>query len=314
MRKTYGKLLKALVAVVMIIGILTSGMVRTERVNAASSDADWDAVINIAKKEIGTRETGKNRNKYAQFFDNLRKEGKKYYNYEKNGEQWCAIFVDWCFVQAYGYNFARQMTYKTKGLEGASCTYSYNYYESHPKNPRPGDQIFFKNSKGKITHTGLVVDVKGGRVFTVEGNSENMVQDLDYDLKDSTIYGYGRPDYSIIAQYSCIIRSLYQGAVGTGCSTNDLNKYIAKLGNDKISTTFEPVMWEIYNSTKMKKLSNEEFANRLYTGLIGRSAMDTEITYLANYINYKKDRRAALDMVLDSKEWKDRAKKLGLNL
>ena len=318
MRKTYGKLLKALVAVVMIIGILTSGMVRTEKVSAASTNAYSNIVINIAKNEIGYKEPAENTTKYTKFFDDLRKEKKYYYDGAKNGyAEWCAIFVDWCFVQAYGYNFARQMRYKDaeKFRLGASCAETYNQYKTHPTKPQPGDQIFFTYG-----HTGLVIEVTDKKVITIEGNTkkdkndkERRVLKKSHDLNASDIKGYGRPKYSVISPYYPFVNALYFYAVGDSCSVNALYKYVAKLGNDKISKTFEPVMWEIYNLSKVKGVSNDEFVNRLYKGLLGRSATTNEKKHMLELIKYM-NRRAALDEILNSNQWKDRAKKLGLNL
>ena len=314
MRKTYGKLLKALVAVVMIIGILTSGMVRTKKVSAASTNAYSNIVINIAKNEIGYKQPAENTTQYSKFFDDLRKEKKYYYDGAKNGyAEWCAIFVDWCFVQAYGYNFARQMRYKDaeKFRLGASCAETYNQYKTHPTKPQPGDQIFFTYG-----HTGLVIEVTDKKVITIEGNTkkdkndkERRVLKKSHDLNASDIKGYGRPNYSVVAPYYPFINWLYLDAVGVSCSVNDRNKYVAKIGN----TTFEQVMWDIYNVSRVRTLSNEEFANRLYKGLIGRAATANEIKYQVELIK-QKNRRTALDEMLKSKLWKDRAKSLGLSI
>ena len=79
-------------------------------------------------------------------------------------------------------------------------------------NPQPGDQIFFTNDGGKTSyHTGLVVDAKGGKVYTIEGNTSSLagvvpnggcVRDKSYNLTASYIAGYGRPDYSIVKEES----------------------------------------------------------------------------------------------------------------
>ena len=56
-------------------------------------------------------------------------------------------------------------------------------------------------------HTGLVVKVAGGRVYTIEGNTSSAagvvanggcVRDKSYPLGASYIGGYGRPDYSLV--------------------------------------------------------------------------------------------------------------------
>lgn len=60
-----------------------------------------------------------------------------------------------------------------------------------------GDIVFFdwagSNSVGAIDHIGIVTDVKGGTVYTIEGNTENVcARRVRYA---STIVGYGRPKY-----------------------------------------------------------------------------------------------------------------------
>lgn len=106
---------------------------------------------------------------------------------------------------------------------------------------------------------------------------------------------------------------MYFDVMGTVCSSNDLNMYITKLGNDKISKTFEPVMWEIYNSSYARALSNVEYVNRIYMGLLGRSPTAIERYNKVALINAK-NRREVLDDILNSKEWKERAKTLGLKI
>lgn len=61
--------------------------------------------------------------------------------------------------------------------------------------PKVGDQIFFVDSDGDLAHTGIVYDCDGDNVFTVEGNSGNAVKVKNYKLTDTSIAGYGRPNY-----------------------------------------------------------------------------------------------------------------------
>jgi hypothetical protein len=58
-----------------------------------------------------------------------------------------------------------------------------------------GDQIFF-GERGNEYHTGIVVDVDDNYVYTVEGNSSEMVSERKYLLSDNSISGYGHPNYS----------------------------------------------------------------------------------------------------------------------
>ena len=66
--------------------------------------------------------------------------------------------------------------------------------------------IFFKNSV-RICHIGLVYKVAGNDVYTIEGNTSLGSQVIpnggsvcykQYDIDNSRIAGYGRPDYSLL--------------------------------------------------------------------------------------------------------------------
>lgn len=152
-----------------------------------------------------TANAGKNNyTKYARDLDKI----KNFYNGGKNGYSWCDIFVDWCFVQAFGVERAQELLCQSDKSTGAGVGFSKLFYEKkkqyHKKNPKVGDQIFFKRRK-KITHTGLVYKVDNLQVYTVEGNTSSTkgvvsnggcVRLKSYKLTSSSIDGYGRPAYT----------------------------------------------------------------------------------------------------------------------
>lgn len=178
---------------------------------------DKQKVIDIALAEEGylekasnsqldskTGNVGKaNWTKYARDLDNIA----DFYNGKKNGYAWCDVFVDWCFVQAYGAEQAKKLLCQPNNSAGAGCTYSAKYYKNKgqffTKNPQPGDQIFFGDAS-ESTHTGLVYKVDNTKVYTVEGNTSGTkgvvangggVWKKSYSLSYAKIYGYGRPSY-----------------------------------------------------------------------------------------------------------------------
>lgn len=178
-------------------------------------------VIEIALAQVGYLEKKSNSNldsmtgnagsnNYTKFARDLDKLG-YFYNGPKNGYAWCDVFVDWCFVQAYGVDNALALLKQPKKSYGAGCYYSAKYYKDkkqfHTSNPQPGDQIFFWNSgKTDVAHTGLVYDIDATYVYTVEGNTSSSsgvianggaVEKKKYKLNYSRIYGYGRPEYDI---------------------------------------------------------------------------------------------------------------------
>lgn len=163
-------------------------------------------VITIAKTELGY--TGKKSNdqldsktanitgKFTKYARDLYEAG--YYNGDKNGYDWCCVFVDWCFWVACGRNKELAEKVKPVGDLGAAVLYSYNllnYYGRISDTPEVGSQIYYKNAKGQFTHTGLVCEVTDTTVETIEGNWTNKVCARSIDRNNSLIAGYGRPYY-----------------------------------------------------------------------------------------------------------------------
>lgn len=171
------------------------------------------AVLKVAEGEIGyiekatcsqlddkTANAGsKDFTKYASDFD---QKYPNWYNGKKNGFAWCDMFVDWCFVTAFGYEEALRLLCQPEKSCGAGCTYSLGYYKQkgrlYTSGPKPGDQIFFGKSQSNVAHTGLVEKVDGSKVYTIEGNTSNRVARRSYALTDTSIVGYGRPDYGTV--------------------------------------------------------------------------------------------------------------------
>lgn len=143
-----------------------------------------------------------NYTKYARDLDAI----PDFYNGKKNGYAWCDVFVDWCFVKAFGAEAALKLTCQPKKSAGAGCKYSAQYYKNKGQfhtTPKVGDQIFFA-SGGAPNHTGIVYKVDSSKVYTVEGNTSGAsgvvangggVCRKSYALNYSRIYGYGRPAY-----------------------------------------------------------------------------------------------------------------------
>lgn len=132
-----------------------------------------------------------------------------FYRGSKQGLPWCDVFVDWCFVQAYGTHMARKLLCQPLLSRGAGCRYSMEYYREAGRlfqEPAVGDQIFFRSESGQVCHTGIVIAVEGDAVTTVEGNTSDAegiipnggcVRRKSYLRSFPGIAGYGRPDYSL---------------------------------------------------------------------------------------------------------------------
>ena len=180
-----------------------------------------DKVVALAKSEVGYLEKASNKdldsktanagfNNWTKYARDLDAAG--FYNTKKNGYPWCDVFFDWLLYKCFGLEMLMKMTGQPKGAanSGAGCGDSMFFYRQIGQvfdNPKPGDQIFFWNStRTAKAHTGLVVKVENGRVYTIEGNTSDSsgvvanggcVCEKSYDLGYNRIAGYGRPKYAL---------------------------------------------------------------------------------------------------------------------
>ena len=143
---------------------------------------------------------GGNYNRFARDLDALG----DFYNGRKNGYDWCDVFVDWCFVTAFGRELGQKLLGQPDRSLGAGTAYSLGYYRARGQlhaAPQPGDQIFFGDEKS-TWHTGIVTKAADGYVYTVEGNAgePSAVRACRYAVGGKTIKGYGRPDWTLVPE------------------------------------------------------------------------------------------------------------------
>ena len=197
-------------------------------------------VIRIAEKEVGYLEKASNKDldsktanagkanftKYARDLDAIA----GFYNGKKNGYSWCDVFVDWCFMRAFGSAEAKRLLCQPNKSLGAGCKYSMKYYDNQGKvkdTPAVGDQIFFTDKDGEVCHTGIVYDVDKTYVYTIEGNTSSAsgvvanggsVAKKKYKRNYNRIAGYGRPAYDVSKPYKPTVLEWQKAAVADGFS------------------------------------------------------------------------------------------------
>lgn len=155
-----------------------------------------DDIISIAKSQLGYKESTKN---YI-VADNGHMKG-----YTRYGEwygdaygDWCAMFASFCISYAGVEDFPLDANCVNwiKQLEDPQYD---SYFRRDTYYPRPGDLIFFNiDSDGGADHVGIVAEViektdtEPAKVKTIEGNSENRVQYVTYEMNNPIILGYGK--------------------------------------------------------------------------------------------------------------------------
>ena len=144
-------------------------------------------VINKAYAEVGITEYPPNSNnvKYNTFF----------YGKEVRGAQypWCCTFI-WWILSSCGINVPKT----------ASCMVLGQWFKDNGRwytKPKVGDIVCFKynTNSGWTNHVGIVVDVKGNEITTIEGNTSVNSDDNGGAVmkrnRSKNIVGYGRPQY-----------------------------------------------------------------------------------------------------------------------
>lgn len=152
-------------------------------------------VVSISSAEVGYREGGNNWNKFAAEIDPL-----KITWGDKQNQPWCGEFVLFVFVTAFGVDAALSMLCSGNPTSIPLCSAGAQYFQDAGRwfrSPEEADVVFFYNGGG-INHTGIVERVSGGRVYTIEGNSGDMVARRNYAIGDGYIAGYGRPRWDVV--------------------------------------------------------------------------------------------------------------------
>lgn len=137
-----------------------------------SEETDMKAInklIQIVKNEIGYLEKASNsqldsktanagENNYTKYWRDIKP--------DYQGQPWCAAFVSWCMMKAFGLDTAKKLL---KHWPYVYCPTMADLFTLN-SNPKVGDiVIFYRN--GTFTHTGIVIKVSGDRFWTVEGNT-----------------------------------------------------------------------------------------------------------------------------------------------
>lgn len=123
------------------------------------------AFVATAKKEMGTRETGNNDNKYGKW-------------YGMNHQPWCAIFVCWCAAHTFGDAWTKSFNKTALAYDVAAGVV------------KKGGKWIKQASKGPTTHVGIIASVdSGGTATTVEGNAGDKVSSRKIKVPSGTTTG-----------------------------------------------------------------------------------------------------------------------------
>ena len=132
-------------------------------------DKEIEKVILIAKNEEGYLEKKSNNQLDNKTANAGSANYTKYWRDIKpdyQGQPWCAAFISWCFMKAFGLDNAKKLL---KHWPYVYCPTLGKLFTRNA-NPKIGDVVIFYHN-GMFTHTGLVTAVIGDRFYTIEGNT-----------------------------------------------------------------------------------------------------------------------------------------------
>ena len=113
------------------------------------------------------------------------------------GDHWCAMFVSYCFDQCGAIPSVLQRSFTAVPSEWRYYKQQGRAHTKYSYTPKPGDLAIFSNGgESGIAHVGIVVDYKGSKVYTVEGNTgstswtNSRVKAGEYSLSSGWLYGF----------------------------------------------------------------------------------------------------------------------------
>lgn len=144
-----------------------------------------ERIVEIAKSQVGYTEGNNNWTKYGEWYGMQ--------------DEWCDIFISWCSHEAgISTDIIPKEAYVPATANWFDARHLYKNAESWGGHyvPVKGDLILFDWDRTSISdHIGIIEDVNGRRIYTIEGNRENKVKRCEYDLYDVRIRAYCTPKY-----------------------------------------------------------------------------------------------------------------------
>jgi hypothetical protein len=214
-------------------------------------------ILSVAIGELGFQEGSNNNTKYGVW-------------YGANYQPWCAMFVSWCASKAgvLGSKVPR-FSYCPDGRDWYIKNGKWAYSKTHGGNytPQPGDIIFFswKATKSGCSHVGIVERVSGTTVYTIEGNSKDMVTRCSYLLSSNVLNGYGKT----FQTYSANDKdngNVYTNAVQGAVKTDPESSY--NYENEKTEATRSTILRDYQSEHFYPYELLIEYQGKLYSPLI----------------------------------------------
>ena len=273
---------------------------KNEDKGGTTMDKAIEKVILIAKNEEGYLEKKSNSQLDSKTANAGSANYTKYWRDIKpdyQGQPWCAVFISWCFMKAFGLEKAKKLL---KHWPYVYCPTLGNLFTRNA-NPKIGDIVIFYHN-GTFTHTGLVTAVIGDRFYTIEGNTSGAsgiiangggVCAKSYLNSQMPGTKFCTPDYSIVSDTA--VPSKSENTSSNTTQTGEKYMFEPKTVKAGDKNTSVLLLQEILKSRGFKGKNKKELD-------LDREAGDNTIYALKQY---QKSRGLDADGVCGSVTWKD---------
>lgn len=200
-------------------------------------------VVAVARNEIGYHEKASNKDLDVKEANPGTGNWTKYGALTgTNGHPWCAAFIMWCIYTAANNN-KDTLTKIICGPMTAACATLWDQMSRANRitnDPQPGDIIFYTTS-----HVGIVADVSGDQITTIEGNTSMpgsggsereglWVAEKTKSKSNGKIKGFARPVYDTNSSFQGVSGEPYAtvaGVTSNGSGTGIMSKVKDLLSN-----------------------------------------------------------------------------------
>lgn len=226
-----------------------------------------NAVIAIASSEVGYLEKATNssldsktenagKNNYTKYWRDIKP--------DYQAQPWCAVFVTWVFVKAFGKDMAKKLL---KHYPYVYCPTMANLFKLNA-NPKVGDIVIFKHN-GAFTHTGIVIKVSGDQFWTIEGNTSggsSIIANGGGVCKKSYFNSNLPGTKFCTPEYSQVVK------INTAVSNDSNSSFILKMGSEGDAVR-----------TLQKNLNTLIKSGLIVDGIFGKNTYDAVVKFQNKY-------------------------------
>lgn len=233
-----------------------------------------EKVINIAVKELGYIEKRSNNQLDNKTANAGTANYTKYWRDIKpsyQGQPWCAVFVTWCFVKAFGQAASKKLL---KHYPYVYCPTMASLFTLNA-NPKKGDIVIFKRN-GEFVHTGIVTKVNGDYFETIEGNTSGGsaiisngggVCKKGYYNSNLPWTKFCTPDYEIIEESEDLTMTQYEELKEIINKQSDRIKEVEEI-NKKLMNVVESTYIYNYNDENIPEWAREALSAAMSCGAV----------------------------------------------